>query len=73
MKGIDRRIGASMARQGRRDTKEDIAWRTAHNDVLRQVAAEHALRPPVTAENVDAELAWQAARIKELMAGRGYR
>jgi hypothetical protein len=59
-------------RNQRKDTPAELAWRLAHNAVLEQVAIEHANRPLVTAENVDAELVWQATRIAELMKAKGF-
>lgn len=69
--GIDRRIGAHMARQNRTDTIADVAWRKAHAEALEVLLEERKART-VTIDNFDQELVWQRERLEELMKERGF-
>jgi len=65
---MDRRIKAQIARQARRDTPEEIAWRFRQRAASEQIHRERAERYPViTADNLDEALAWQERRFEELM------
>jgi hypothetical protein len=56
------------------DTKEQIAERIAHNQILKQVRAEVAARyNPITQENAVEAITWQQKRIEELTAERNHK
>ena len=65
---VDRRIGASMARNNRPDTAADIAWRRRYNAASEQANREtHERFPSLNGDNIDEALSFQESRIKELM------
>lgn len=65
-------IGRALAAAMRPDMIADIEFRHAQNAVIEQIRSEAMARPILTAENVQAEIAWQDQRYHELMAARGY-
>lgn len=68
---MDRRIGASMARNSHQDTPAEIEWRRRHNAACDQAGRETRDRFPVlNADNIDAALKFQEDKIKELMNGK---